>query len=317
MSSRLDDPPSKVVLADGPPRSPAPGTADGAGPLRRIVGAVILAAMGLSAAYSANAWGLRDRYLPPVARLGDRTPAPAVAAPDAPVVAAANDIRSLPWWQTVTTLRGAGAGTTEPFTVDRHALQWRVKWRCTAGRLRLVPSPVAGKPLPRPLADTACPSEGVGFSVRTGRFELQATASSDWEALVEQQVDVPMVEPLPAGTDGPDAKVLATGSVYDVDRVGRGGVRIIALPDGARVLRLEDFFVSINSDLEIWLSEAPHPTSTPEAAASPHQRISFLKATAGSMNYEVPASVDLSRYRSIVIWCELTSNAYAAATLHR
>jgi hypothetical protein len=40
-----------------------------------------------------------------------------------------------------------------------------------------------------------------------------------------------------------------------------------------------------------------------------------LKATAGSMNLRVPDGVDLGRYRSIVIWCEITHNAYASAPL--
>jgi hypothetical protein len=105
--------------------------------------------------------------------------------------------------------------------------------------------------------------------------------------------------------------------MYDVDREGEGTVRIVSLPDGRRVLRLEDFFVSINSDLEIWLSEHPHPETTPEAASAEHRQVSFLKATAGEMNYELAPDVDLDRYKSIVIWCELTSNAYAAATLQR
>jgi hypothetical protein len=36
------------------------------------------------------------------------------------------------------------------------------------------------------------------------------------------------------------------------------------------------------------------------------------------MNFLVPAGVDPSRYRSVVIWCPLITSAYAAATLdHR
>ncbi len=72
----------------------------------------------------------------------------------------------------------------------------------------------------------------------------------------------------------------------------------------------------MRSVLEIWFSEHPRPRSTPEAASAPHRQLAFLKATAGSMNYEIPPDLDVSRYRSIVIWCELTSNAYAAAELH-
>ena len=302
-------------------RGPTPGSgappARSGGTLRRLVGTVILVAMGLSAGYSANAWGLRDRFRPPVTRLDDRTAVPGVAVPDVGVATAAHDIRSQPWWQPLTTVGGQGAATTEEFSVDAHALQWRVKWRCEQGSFRAVPAQPSGQALARPLADAACPGEGIGYSVQTGRFVLQIAATGPWEVTIEQQVDSPLVEPPPPGIDSPDARTLATGAMYDVDRVGTGTVGIVSLPDGQRVLRLEDFFVSINSDLEIWLSEHPHPKSTAEAASAGHRQVSFLKATAGSMNYELAPEIDLARYQSIVIWCELTSNAYAAATLQR
>lgn len=303
---------------------PAPGAPPGAGRLRRAAGTLILVAMGLSAAYSANAWDLRDRFRPPVTRLADRTPAPALAVPDAgvaipnaAVAAPAHDIRSQPWWQPLATLQGEGAATTEEFSVDPHALQWRVNWRCEDGALRVIPAQPSGQALPRPLADATCPGEGTGYSVQTGTLALQVSGTGPWQMTVEQQVDTPLVEPPPPGMDSPDAQVLATAAMYDVDREGEGTVRIVSLPDGRRVLRLEDFFVSINSDLEIWLSEHPNPETTPEAASAGHHQVSFLKATVGDMNYELPPDVDLERYQSIVIWCELTSNAYAAATLGR
>lgn len=43
----------------------------------------------------------------------------------------------------------------------------------------------------------------------------------------------------------------------------------------------------------------------------------MLKATVGNMNYEIQRDVDVSRYKSIVIWCEITRNAYAAAPIER
>ena len=68
-------------------------------------------------------------------------------------------------------------------------------------------------------------------------------------------------------------------------------------------------FVSIDSDLEIRLSELPNPKTTEEAARAPYKVIAPLKATVGTMNYEVPADIDVSRYQSIVIGCEITRNA--------
>ncbi len=307
-----------AVAAEDPAR-PLPGQPESATGFRRAVGAVVLVLMGLSAAYSANAWSLRDRFRPPASYLrGGAAAAPSgegSANAEVPAARPAHDIRSQPWWQPLTTLRGEGSMDTEVFAVDRAALQWRARWTCSTGSFRATAVPESGAAPARPLAQAGCPGEGSGFSVKTGRLALRVAATGPWEVTIEQQVDLPMLEPPPAGIDSPEARVLATGTVYDVDRVGKGTVRIVVLPDGRRVLRLDDFFVSINSDLEIWFSEHPRPKSTPEAASAPHRQLEFLKATAGSMNYELPANLDVSAYRSIVIWCELTRNAYAAAQL--
>ncbi|HVM15658.1 MAG TPA: DM13 domain-containing protein [Egibacteraceae bacterium] len=292
---------------------------DRPGGLRLVAGVAILVVMAASAAYSANVEGIRDRFTPPAARLPERSaPPPLIAVPDAEV-ATPRDFRSRsqPWWQPLTTLSGDGSTTTEVFTVDRNALQWRAAWQCSAGSLTVTPVRADGRALRSLARSDACPAEGTGYSVQTGAHSLRVEASGAWRVTLEQQVDVPLVEPPLPEMASPGSKVLATATMYDVDRVGKGTARIHQLSDGRLVLRLEDFFVSINSDLEIWLSEAAHPRTTPEAAAAPHVQVSFLKATTGAMNYPLPDDVDLSRVRSLVIWCELTKNAYAAATFER
>jgi hypothetical protein len=111
------------------------------------------------------------------------------------------------------------------------------------------------------------------------------------------------------------AKVLASGPFYNIDRTGKGMAKIYEMPDGTRVLRLDNFYVTINSDLELRLSELPAPHSTEESVQAPFKGLGVLKATTGSMNYPLPRDVDVSRYHSIVVWCELTHNAYAGAAL--
>lgn len=304
--------------------SPPPGVRP-PGRLQLLVGAVVLAVMGVSAAYSANVAHLRDRLPPPATRLDGAAQPPLTAAggpaiPDGLAAGAAPGkqlrSRSQPWWQPVAAMSGSGPSTTEVVTIGEKALQWRLSWRCTAGSFTVSPVAQATGAVVRPLASSgACPQQGTGHSVQTGRFALAVTTPAAWEVTVEQQVDVPLVEPPLAAMSDPGAKVVATGTMYDIDRVGSGSVRLHQLPDGTAVLRLEDFFVSINSDLEIWLSEAERPASTADAAKAPHQSVVALKATTGSMNYPLPAGIDLSRGRSIVIWCELTRNAYAGASL--
>lgn len=286
--------------------------------VKRAAGLAIVVVMAASAAYSANTFHLRDRFAPPATRLGDRTAAAPVADPSGATPTTsprAAHSRSQPWWQPVVTQSGTGATNTAAFAVDDHALQWRTVWKCQGGPFKIVPVRVSGDALRRPLAEVpSCPEGGgMGYSVKPGRFSLEIAAGGPWELTVEQQVDVPMVEDLTPAMKAPDATVEAVYDVYDIDRVGRGLIKLYRLGDGSRVLRLEDFFVSINSDLEIRLSELARPTSTDDIAKAPVRNIVPLRATTGTMNYPLPADVDLKRFRSIVIWCELTHNAYAAA----
>ena len=160
-----------------------------------------------------------------------------------------------------------------------------------------------------------CATDGTGYATQPGRYSLKVTADGPWKLTVDKQVDTPLVEALtPEMAAG---KVIATAKVYNVDRVGEGTAKVYQLADGSRVMRLEDFFVSINSDLEIRVSPLAHPNTTDEVVAAPYKVVAPLKATLGSMNYPVPSDLDLRQYHSIVIWCEITKNAYAAAALEQ
>lgn len=61
----------------------------------------------------------------------------------------------------------------------------------------------------------------------------------------------------------PGAATVATGSFYNIDRTGTGNVTIYRQADGRYSLRLDDFFVSPNSDLEIRLSTCSMTTVAP------------------------------------------------------
>lgn len=276
---------------------------------RRVLGGFLLLVMGLSAAYSDNSWGVRDRYPPPAAR---------VAAPAPQAAGAAVALRSLPYWEPVTTLRGHGDATTRPFRIDGDAVQWRVTWSCSEGSMTIRAVRGDERIGRRDLVpNQPCTEQEPAFSITDGELALEVTADGAWTAVVEQQVDRPKVEPPLPAMSQPGAAVVATGSFYDVDRTGRGTVEVHRLPDGRQALRLSDFYVSINSDLEVWLTTAAAPRTTDEAAAARHVSVVALEATAGSMNVVLPDGLDVSGYRSVVIWCEITRNAYAAAALTR
>ncbi|MDP8932266.1 MAG: DM13 domain-containing protein [Actinomycetota bacterium] len=218
-------------------------------------------------------------------------------------------MRSYPWWQKVDTLQGVGAAT-RPVTITEGAIQWRVKWSCEQGRL-VVEAPAQR----RRLVDGPCPGSDVGYSTQPGHISLEIGAEGPWQLQVEQQIDVPLVEPpLPAMT-APGTVQVASGSFYNLDQTGRGRVNIYRLADGSHALRLEEFFVTPNVDLEVRLSPLPAPRNTAEYMSAPSALIARLDATAGSMNFGVPPEVDPAVYRSVVIWCPPVLSAYAAATL--
>lgn len=267
-------------------------------------------ALAGSALYGGDFFGIRTRLQgsapPPL-----RPPAAGrVADTSTPTAAGVQTrVRSYPWWQSVTTLRGVGPAT-QAVTIDDGAIQWRVRWSCEAGRLWVV-TPAQS----RPLVEVTCPGNDVSYSAQPGQTTLEIKADGPWKLEVEQQIDVPLVEPpLPAMT-APDAARVANGSFYNIDQTGRGRVSIHRLADNSHALRLDDFFVTPNVDLEIRLSPLAAPQTSAEFQTAPSALVSRLDATTGSMNFLVPPQVDPTQYRSVVIWCPPVLSAYAAATL--
>lgn len=98
--------------------------------------------------------------------------------------------------------------------------------------------------------------------------------------------------------------VLVMGSFIDIDPIhgAEGSATIYELPDGERVLRFEDFRSKNGPDLHVYLStEAPTGTFAGLGANEIH--LGALKGNVGNQNYDIPADLDLSEYRSVVIYC--------------
>lgn len=301
--SRVEATDAREVEAPPPPPTPRS---------RRLVGWVSVAALAATAVVGSNAFAVRDHLL------GTATPnaaPPAVGRAaggptQATVPAAPTSLRSEPWWQDVTVLEGTGSTTSAPFTITPGVLQWRVKWSCQTGRL-LVRAPKQT----RPVVDGACPSGADGYSVQTGPLTVQVTADGPWRLEVAQQIDAPLVEPLLPAMTAPGAAAVAAGSFYNIDKTGTGKVTLYRQADGRYALRLDDFFVSPTSDLELRLSTADAPHSSQEVVNATFALVVVMDVTAGSFNYTVPAGVDPTKFRSVVIWCNPINSAYAAASL--
>ena len=294
-----------------PTETPAPPP----GPKSRLLvawlGVLVLA---VTAVVGSNRFAVRDHLF------GTATPnaaPPAVGrsagagdATQTTVAAAPTSLRSQPWWQDVTILEGTGTSTSAPFTVASGALQWRVTWSCQSGHLQ-----VRAPKQTRPVVDSACAGGGVGYSASSGPLTVAVTADGPWRLEVAQQIDSALVEPPAPAMTAPGASTLASGAFYNIDKTGTGTVKLYRQADGRYSLRLEDFFVSPTADLEIRLSTAEAPRSTADYLASRNELVVRMDITAGSLNYPIPAGVDPTKFKSVVIWCAPITSAYAAATL--
>ncbi len=129
---------------------------------RSAMTSMALVLVAAAAVVGGSPYGIRDRLW----HVGNGGAAPA-AAP----------------WQDVVELQGDASAIAAPFTINRHAVEWRVQWSCEYGHL-LVDG--VGD---RPVVDTPCPKSGTGFATHTGPATLHVTTNGRWTLKVQQHVD--------------------------------------------------------------------------------------------------------------------------------
>ena len=112
------------------------------------------------------------------------------------------------------------------------------------------------------------------------------------------------------------AAVVSQGEFRDADAIhkGSGNATLYRLDDGSHVVRLEDFRVTNGPALVVYLAGHPDPTSASDVTPS-FVSLGKLKGNVGNQNYPVPSSVDVSRFNSVVIWCELFDVLFSPAPL--
>lgn len=86
--------------------------------------------------------------------------------------------------------------------------------------------------------------------------------------------------------------------------------------DGKTYVKLSSDFRTRNApDLKIFLSPLSASETNGRNATDGSYRVAELTSNAGEQVYEIPASVDLADYKSILIHCEQYSKLWSAADL--
>jgi hypothetical protein len=95
----------------------------------------------------------------------------------------------------------------------------------------------------------------------------------------------------------------------------RGVATIYQLDDGRRVLRLTKFSTSNGPDVRVYIVAATDVQEEDAAKRAGIVDLGALKGNIGDQNYDVPAKLDLSKYRAVSIWCRRFSVNFGAAPL--
>ncbi|ULE34556.1 DM13 domain-containing protein [Mycobacterium sp. IDR2000157661] len=142
-----------------------------------------------------------------------------------------------------------------------------------------------------------------------------------WKAFTDTTVD----EPLPTVAAAPSAEpttgaptVVGEGTFVGHEHATTGVAKLLRLPDGSHVVRVENLDTSDGPDLIVLLADAPvvdGPDGGKAFTAGRYVNLGKLKGNRGSANYPVPADVDVTGLTSVGIWCDRFDVSFGAAPL--
>ena len=160
--------------------------------------------------------------------------------------------------------------------------------------------------------------EGMAMAMKATEAGSMAEASamaSEGVAMMEEAIEQSEMMAQPAASNQVEA--LAMGSFKDADAFHRGSgtATIYRTPDGSEVLRLEDLNVTNGPALHVVLSTHPDPERSQQVKQEGFVDLGDLKGNRGNQNYPIPAGVDTSIHKSVVIYCYPFAVVFSVATL--
>lgn len=149
----------------------------------------------------------------------------------------------------------------------------------------------------------------MGGAGEDGAAMAAETARSMMEPDKDMQDDMPR--------SAPDPMALLSGSWIEIDPVHRAeGSATIWLAGEERVLRFEDFRVTNGPQLHVLLTKnVPTSIFAGVGESGDYVDLGPLKGNVGNQNYNIPADVDLTQYRSAVIYCVPFHVVFSSAEL--
>lgn len=108
---------------------------------------------------------------------------------------------------------------------------------------------------------------------------------------------------------------LASGQFHSGAHETKGTATVFQLADGKRTLRLTNFEASNGPDVHVYLVAAADAKDNDTVKKAGFVDLGSMKGNIGDQNYDVPANVDLAKYRAATIWCVRFSVNFGTAPL--
>jgi hypothetical protein len=111
------------------------------------------------------------------------------------------------------------------------------------------------------------------------------------------------------------AQAIESGTFYGVIHPTTGAATIYRFGDGKGILRFTNFRTSDGPDVHIYLVAVDDAKDSATVKHSDFIDLGTIKANIGDQNYALGAHLDLSKYRTVSIWCKLFAVNFGAARL--
>ena len=160
--------------------------------------------------------------------------------------------------------------------------------------------------------------EGMAMAMKaleSDSMEEAVAMTEEGMAMMEEAIQQSEMAAQPAASN--QVQAVAMGSFKDADAFHRGSgtATIYRTPDGSEVLRLENLDVTNGPALHVVLSTHPDPERSQQVKQEGYVDLGDLKGNRGNQNYPIPAGVDTSIHKSVVIYCYPFAVVFSVATL--
>jgi len=122
-------------------------------------------------------------------------------------------------------------------------------------------------------------------------------------------------EDFPAAEQGSSAQIVESGTFSGVMHPTTGTATIYRLGNGDNLLRLTSFKTSNGPDVHVYLVAVADAKDSATVEHADYIDLGVIKGNIGNQNYALGHDFDLSKYRTVSIWCKRFAVNFGAAPL--